>query len=77
MTSWVVATACSAAILAGILLSWLLWRRHKARLREKERQWREAQFAQLESVKERMNEIMDPALADYSELPNAPPGRVA
>jgi hypothetical protein len=77
MTSWVVETAFSTAMLACILLSWMLWRNCKARLSEKERKWREAQLAQLESVKERLKEIADPAPADSMDLPGAPSGRVA
>jgi hypothetical protein len=77
MTSWVVETTFSTAMLACILVSWMLWHRYKTRLGEKERRWREAQLAQLESVKERMKEVIDPAQVGYSELPGTPPGRVA
>lgn len=77
MTSWVVETTSSTAMLACILLSWMLWRRYQAKLGEKERRWREAQLAQLESVKERMKEVIDPAQVDYSKMPGTPPGRVA
>lgn len=77
MTSWVVETTFSTAMLACVLLSWMLWRRRKTRLSENEHKWREAQLAQLESVKERLKEIADPAPADSTELPGAPSGRVA
>jgi uncharacterized protein YpmS len=77
MTSWVVETTFSTAMSAGILLSWMLWRRHRAKLCEKERKWREAQLSQLESVKERLNEVMDLAAEDYQEQSAALPGRAA
>jgi hypothetical protein len=77
MTSLVVEATFSTALLASILLTWLLWRGHKAKLCEKERKWREAQAAQLKSVKERLQEAIDPAAAHYTELPGAPTGRVA
>jgi hypothetical protein len=77
MTSWVVETTFSTAMSASILLSWMLWRMHRAKLCERERKWREAQLAQLESVKERMNEVMHLAAENYQEQPAALPGRAA
>jgi hypothetical protein len=69
MTSWIVAIASCMAVLAAIPLGRLLRGKWEAKVRTEEREWREAQAAQLESVKERMNVEIDPAPMVYPELP--------
>jgi hypothetical protein len=69
MTSWIVAIALCVAMLAAIPLGRLLRRVREEKVRSVERKWREAQAAQLESVKERMNVEIDPAPMVYPELP--------
>ena len=72
MTIWVVATACAAEILAAIALCWRLWRKHKVKLCEADRKWREAQLAQLECVKERLKLVIDVTPAEPLDLPSVP-----
>lgn len=72
MTSWVVVISLSAAVLAGIVLGWVFWRKYSAKLCEEERKWRKAQVAQLESVKERMKVEIAPVPVCYPELPSVP-----
>jgi hypothetical protein len=73
MIYWGVAMALSAAMLAGIPLGWILWRKYRAWLCEQDCQWRQAQAARLESVKERMKvaEIASARFC-YPELPSVP-----
>ena len=74
MTTWVVATVCAAEILAAIALGWRLLRKHKAKLCEADRKWREAQLAQLECVKERLKLVIDDTPAEPLDLPSVPLG---
>lgn len=82
MTSWIVAIALCMAMLAAIPLGRLIRRKREERVSTEEREWREAQAAQLESVKERMKVEIDPEPMVYPELPRvrlagllAPPRR--
>jgi hypothetical protein len=72
MTTWVVATAFAAEILAAIALGWRLLRKRKAKLCEADRKWREAQLAQLECVKERLKLVIDAKPAEPLDLPGVP-----
>jgi hypothetical protein len=69
MINWAVVTALFAVVLPGVLIGWTLWRKHRARMCEEDRQWRDAQAAQLKSVKERLKAQMAPEPDVYPELP--------
>jgi len=68
MTSPATAIAFSAAMLACVPFGTILWRKHNARMREKDQELRDAQLAQLQSLKDRMKD--EPVPLGYPDLPS-------
>jgi hypothetical protein len=64
-----------ARVFSAVLLNWLplgtsIRLKCEARLREQEREWRERQAAQLESLKQRIQAEEEFATGRYTDLPH-------
>lgn len=59
-------------MLACVPIGTVVWRAYSSWAREKDRKWRQAQIAQLESVRERMKTSIDPEPVLYPKLPEVP-----
>lgn len=70
MSSSAIARVFSAALLNWLPLGTSIRLKREARLREKEREWRDRQAARLESLKQRIQAEEEFATGRYTDLPH-------